>query len=929
MVLFGGQVWAAPTAEQLQMLQQLPPEQQAALIKAATGADSEVGRSARPVTNPSTVKSSPPTPGRLELEAKAASVDEKQADVEVKESAKADIPVDREKNQRVADKDEAKSAFQDYLREAKSMVVDTTKLKQFGYELFTGTPTTFAPATDVPVPPEYVLGPGDEIKVQLFGKDSKDLVLTVDREGAVAFPGIGPIQLAGLSFAEARALLADEIKQKMIGVSASITMGQLRSIRVFALGDVSHPGSYTVSGLATLSHVLFVSGGVKSIGSLRNIELKRSGRRVVAMDLYDFLLRGDTARDVRLLPGDVVFAPPIGQTVSIAGEVVRPAIYEIKNERTVGDVLKLAGGLMPKAFADKALIERIDSRGETRVINVALSAGGLNAPIRNGDVIKVFAGSEFETNQVLLIGNVKRPGKQAWEPGMRLSTLVDSMDDLLPESFLDYGVIEREANDTREPMLVRFHLAKVLEKGGRGGEFDLALQPRDRVYVFHRGNFRQQPTVTVAGSVQTPGQYEFKRNMRLADVVLAAGGVTRETDLEVVEIFRTEANTRDVKLLKRNLKLAMQGDAANDELLQDLDKVVVHSIYERKNKDKISVVGEVHQPGDFALADGMRVTDLVYAGGNVTDSAYLNRAELTRRVIENGEERVVSHVEVDLAAALRGDEKANLKLLPYDVLTVRKVANWRDTESVTVQGEVAHPGAYQIEEGELLSELLKRVGGYSKDAYLPAAVFTRESVRAEQQEQINKLVKRLESELAVKEDSINSLRDESLKMHQTQALKTASQMVSTLKTTSALGRLEIALTDVEKLRGTSYDIRLRAGDKLIIPKRPDEVMVIGEVYSQTAMLYNPEFSRADYLAQAGLTRMADEDAIYVVRANGRVEAGSGGLFSSAGKVGPGDTIVVPTDLDHVNMLDIALDWSRAMMQVGTSVAAMKAIGVFK
>jgi protein involved in polysaccharide export with SLBB domain len=584
---------------------------------------------------------------------------------------------------------------------------------------------------------------------------------------------------------------------------------------------------------------------------------------------------------------------------------------------------------MPKAYADKARIERIDARGETQVINIALNAGGLRALIRNGDVIKVFAGSEFESNQVLLIGNVKRPGKQAWDHGMRLSALIDSMDDLLPESFLDYGVIEREASDTREPMLIRFHLAKLLEKGSKGGEFDLALQPRDRVYVFHRSNFRQQPTVTVAGSVQTPGQYEYKRNMRLADVVLAAGGVTRESDPELVEIFRTDPKTRDVTLIKRNLRLAMQGDAANDESLQDLDKVVVHSVYERKNKDKVTVVGEVHQPGDFPLAEGMRVADLVYAGGNVTDSAYLNRAEVTRRVIENGEERVVSHIELDLSAALRGDGKANLKLLPYDVLTVRKVANWRESESVAVEGEVAHPGAYQIEEGERLSELLRRVGGYTRDAYLPAAVFTRESVRAEQQEEINKLVKRLEAELAVKQDSIDSLRDESLKLHQKQALNTATQMVSTLKSTSVLGRLELALTDVEKLAGTPYDIRLRAGDKLVIPKRPDQVMVVGEVYSQTAALYNPEYSRSDYVAQAGLTRMADEDAIYIVRVNGRVEKGSGGLFSSAGKIGPGDTIVVPTDLDHVNMLDIALDWSRAMMQVGTSVAAMKAIGVFK
>ena len=438
----------------------------------------------------------------------------------------------------------------------------------------------------------------------------------------VSFPQIGPISVSGLSFAQAKALLAEQIKQKMIGVSASITMGQLRSIRIFALGDVYRPGSYTVSGLSTLSSALFASGGVKTIGSLRNIELRRNGRKVVTIDLYDFLLRGDTSKDVRLLPGDVVFVPSIGKTVSIAGEVVRPAIYETKNEKTVADILKLAGGLMPKAYLEKALIERVDTKGEQKVINLSLLGAGSNMPIRNGDVIKVFSGTEFENNQILMIGNLKRPGKYAWENGMRVSSLITSMDDLLPETFLEYGVIEREAEDTREPMMIRFKLGELLAPQAKGGELDLALQARDRVYVFKRANFREQPKVSIAGSVQTPGEYEYKRNMRLADLVLAAGGVLRETDLGFVEIYRTDPGTRDVQLIKTNLALAMAADVVNDIQLQDMDRVVVHSIYETKEHEQVSVMGEVHAPGTFALGLGMRVSDLVFAAGNVTEMAY-------------------------------------------------------------------------------------------------------------------------------------------------------------------------------------------------------------------------------------------------------------------------------------------------------------------
>lgn len=1018
-----GQLLQQATPEQKAMLQQATPEQKAALLGKAEQSSSAPEKVGEPVRNPETVKRTAVGAGRLAQEEATPSVDEKKTDGEIAASPKVDEPVDQLRGQASADRMEARRAFQDYVRESKPMVVNTQGLKQFGYDLFAGEPSTFAPATDVPVPPEYVLGPGDEIKVQLYGKTGKDMVLTVDREGAVALPDIGPLTLAGLSFAEAKAMIADEISKRMIGVSPSITMGQLRSMRVFALGDVSRPGSYTVSGLATLSHALFVSGGVKSVGSLRNIELKRNGRLVVTMDLYDFLLRGDTSRDVRLQAGDVVFAPPIGTTVTIAGEVIRPAIYELKKEKTLGEVVKLAGGLMPKAYADQALIERIDPRGETQVINVALTGESLNTQVRNGDVIKIFAGSEFEKNQVLLLGNLKRPGKRAWEEGMRISSLLTSLDDLLPETFLDYGVIEREAEDTREPMLMRFNLARVLGVGGKGGEFDIALRPRDRVYVFHRQNFRQQPVVNIAGSVKTPGQYEFKRNMKLADLVLAAGGVVRETDMEAVDVYRTDPRTHEVRHQQANLASAMAGDSANDVLLQDLDRVVVHSIFERKEREMVAVEGEVHAPGKVALFEGMRISDLVAAGNNITDKAYLKsaeltrfkvengrmrvsehiavalesalsgmpeanlllqkddvltirriyerttvdqvmiegevhtpgtfnltsgmrvsdlviagndvteksymkKAEITRRKVENGEMRVLSHIEVDLAAALRREVDADLLLQPYDILTVRRISGWREFESVSVDGEVAHPGRYQIEEGERLSTFLQRVGGYTKDAYLPAAVFTRESVRVEQQEQLNKLVKRLESELSLKQDSVNSLRDETLRLHQTQALQTATQMVAQLKSSAALGRMEIALSDIEQLKESPYDIRLRAGDRLVIPKRPDTVLVVGEVYTQSASLYNPDSDIEDYVTQAGLTRFADKSGIYVVRANGRVET-TGRWMGMLDDIGPGDTIVVPTDLDHVNMLDIALDWSRALMQVGTSAAALKAIGVFK
>lgn len=954
------------TPEQLQQLQQLTPEQRATLMQRMGQGNAAPAQSARPTqppvasrprqievgpfekksitstaTNPSAASTTPSSAVTPELKRDQPALPplaippsgaegEAPPSAEMLGNAQADVPLQEIKSLQGAEKLQIRRSFEEFMRESRPLEVDTSTLQQFGYDLFAEEPASFEAVTDVPVPPEYILGPGDEIKVQLYGKDSRELALTVDREGAVSFPQIGPISVSGLSFAQAKALLADEIKQKMIGVSASITMGQLRSIRIFALGDVYRPGSYTVSGLATLSSALFASGGVKKIGSLRAIQLKRRGRVVTTIDLYDFLLRGDTSKDVRLLPGDVVFVPPIGKTVTIAGEVVRPAIYEVRNEKTVADVIKLAGGLMPKAYLDRALIERVDARGEQKVINLSLFGSGADTPIRSGDVIKVFAGTEFENNQILLIGNLKRPGKYAYEPGMRVSSLIASLDDLLPETFLDYGVIEREAADTREPMLIRFKLGELLDPKARGSELDLPLQARDRVYVFKRANFRQQPKVSIAGSVQNAGEYEYKRNMRLADLVLAAGGVLRETDLGTVEVYRTDPATRDVKLLKANLALALAADPMNDLALQDLDRVVVHSIYETKLREEVAVMGEVNAPGTYRLGLGMRVSDLVFAAHNLTQMAYVKSAEITRYQVENGVKRVSEHFTVNLEAALRGDAQANVLLQPYDVLTIRRLANWRNAEQVTVEGEVLHPGSYPVEEGETLSSLLKRVGGFTDRAYLQAVVFTRESVRLEQQRQMDELAQRTQSELATAEQTVTSTRDDVLRARQQQALEAGKRLLAQLRQAQATGRVVIELKDAEKLAGTEFDIKLRNGDRLIVPKRPDEVLVVGEVYNRTAVLFDPDYSRDDYVRQAGLTRMADAENIYIVRANGRVDTGSRGWFSSFGQsIQPGDTIVVPPDLERMNALDVVLDWSRATMQIGTSLAALKTVGILK
>ena len=715
-------------------------------------------------------------------------------------------------------------------------------LKPFGYDLFEQVPTTFAPATDIPVPADYVVGPGDTVNVQLFGNDNQQYFLTVTREGVINFPEIGPLNVSGLSFPDVRNLIDQRIGQQMIGVRASVTLGELRSIRVFVLGDAVRPGSYTVSGLSTMTNALFASGGVKQIGSLRKIELMRGGETVTTLDLYDLLLRGDTRADARLQPGDAIFVPPIGATVSVDGEVRRPAIYELRDERTVAQVVSLAGGLTPTASRASLRLERIvPGRGTTvQDVDLTAAAGG-GASVVNGDVLRVLPNLPQLENSVTLQGNVYRPGDSQWYAGMRLSNLLPSPELVKPMSDLNYVLIRRESQPNVEVEALSADLQAIWEH--RPGANDLALQPRDTVYVFNLDIGRQrvvQPIIAELESQAAPNQPE----------------------------------------------------------------------------PVVRVGGQVRAPGDYPLEPGMRVSDLLRAGGGLSPAAYSIEAELTRYAVVNGERRETELVPVDLAAVRRGDTSADKVLAAYDYLNVKEVPRWKDVETVTISGEVMFPGSYPIRRGELLSSVLARAGGLTDLAFPEGSVFTRVELQQRERDQISKLTDRLQLDVA----SISSEDPNAAT-----ARATGQSLIDQLQNLKATGRLVIRLADVVK-GVQSADIVMKNGDTLLVPDRSQEVTVIGEVQYPTSHVYQAGLSREDYIAKSGgVTVRADEKRIYLVRASGEVVANADRRwFSRSGgiQVQSGDTIVVPLDVDRVRPL---AKWSAvAQIIYNFSIAAIAA-----
>lgn len=737
---------------------------------------------------------------------------------------------------------------------------DEEALKPFGYDLFQGVPSTFAPVSDIQVPMDYLVGPGDTLKVQLYGNEPASYELTVGRDGRINFPKLGPIMISGMSFDRARATIEESVQRQLIGSRVSVTMGDLRSIRVFVLGEAEKPGSYTVSGLSTMTNALFVSGGVKKIGSLRNIQLMRNGRLVTVLDLYDLLLHGDTSGDQQLMPGDVIFIPPIGNTVSVYGAVRRPAIYELKGEKSVEQVVGIAGGLMPDADGKLVQLERIQPSRLREMININFTSNaGRAALVENGDKLRIPSIRPTLENSVVLSGYVFRPGSFEYHAGLRLSDILPSFDELRPNADRRYIMIRREVPPEEKVEVISANLERAL--AARGSAADPELRPRDNIIVFDLSASRER--------IVAP--------------------VIRELELQ----------------------------ASPDHPAQ-----------------VVSIDGKVKAPGRYPLEPAMHVSDLIRAGGSLDDSAFSGEAELTRYEIVNGSERRTSLIPIDLAAVRRGDAAANVQLMPYDVLVIKVTPLWEEPGTIELAGEVRFPGKYPIRRGETLSSVLHRVGGFTDLAFEEGAVFIREELKKREKEQLDLLANRMQSDLAAL--SLEAVASSTASnsgngaASATQGLAVGQALLSQLRDTKPVGRLVINVDRVMKGRiGGPEDVLLRDGDKLLVPKRTQEITILGEVQSPTSHVFRRGLTRDDYIARSGgVTQKADRKRIYVVRANGDVVTGErSGWFrrSQSIEMRPGDTIVVPLDAERVRALPLWQAVTTIIYNLAVALLAVRSV----
>jgi polysaccharide export outer membrane protein len=898
-------------------------------------------------------------------------------------------------------------------------------LEIFGHKLFSGAPSTFAPIQAVPVSNDYIIGPGDEIKILMWGRLDATYSLVVDNEGIISFPKIGPLNVAGLTFGELKEL----IKQKaeaITGVNVNVSMGKLRTIQVFVLGEVKSPGVYTVSSLATVANALLSSGGPTSLGSLRRVELKRQGKLFVAIDLYDFLLRGDTSADTRLMPGDVIFVPQTGPMVSVSGNVKRPAIYELRDRRSLESALGLAAGLRPRAYNQRIQIERAFQNQVQIVLDISYEELRQKKaiPLQDGDLIRVFSILPSSVNAVYLYGNVLRPGEYAYKTGLRVLDIMPNLESLDVDTYYDYALIKRYRFENARAELIPFDLGRLLVS--RDATQNMLLMPLDEVYVFNKAMFEDREyasvegqvrkpghyfiddmrikdlilkagdltddvylrkgeliridkernihtvyfdvaaamdgdpnhnlrvqdedrviihsiweqqwkeLVDIKGEVKNPGEYILTRGMRLKDLFFKAGSFTRDAHIELGHLYRTDWRTKEVTIQTFNVQKALEGDSQHNLLLQDLDSVVIHGVWEYVEKYNVSIQGMVHKPGEYPYATNMTVKDLIMVAGNVKDAAYLDQAELVRFDIVDGKEVKTSVLNFDVRKALAKDPVHDLKLKPLDAVHIKEISEWWEKKkTINISGEVLFPGTYQMRKGEHLSDLIERAGGYTERAYLRGAFFTRESVREIQQARLNEMMKTLEVEVAAfssQEAQATLSRDDIAR--QAQFVSAQRALVAKLRETKASGRVVVSVSPVSELKGTTNDLALEGGDTLSIPPRPNTVNVLGSVYNPTSLIFDGERPEVKYYLNrtGGPTENAEKGEMYIIRADGTViskgaKSRFGFSWSSeenrwefgnnilSARLYPGDTVLVPQKVVRPSFMRDVKDITQILYQI--------------
>jgi protein involved in polysaccharide export with SLBB domain len=783
----------------------------------------------------------------------------------------------------------------------------------YGAKLFRNPPSTFAPLNLVPVTPDYVIGPGDELLVQVWGQLTLNGRFTVDRSGAIYIPQVGTLHVAGLPFSQIQENLKTQIGRVFRNFDLNVNMGQLRSIQVFVVGQARRPGSYTISSLSTLINALFVTGGPTPQGSMRHIQLKRGGRVVVDFDLYDLLLRGDKSKDAQLLPGDVIYIPPVGPQVAVAGSVNSPAIYELRSadSTTAGEALEMAAGVTSVASGQTLRLERVDEHRMRSMTQISLDAQGKATVLRDGDLLELIAVVSQYKDAVTLRGNVANPGRYTWKAGMHVHDLLPNKDALITREYW------LKRSQLGQPILtyiptclpttpfgipgLRYGIPFGDEGENPNWRYSSTRNPNLIGLPFGNGESGSYPTSDGA----TDGGLDCAP---IPESETAASGINdRFTPYSAP---RTSATAGSNSAGSGVLANGMAQNSGNSNLMSATSASV------GSTSVASSSAGQFKPRNDIKLSE----PDI--------DWSY---AVIERQSKEN---LTTSLLPFNLGKlVLEGDASQNLELLPGDVVTIFSKADIRvpqaqQTRYVRLEGEVVSSGVYSVLPGETLRHLVERAGGVTADAYLYGSEFTRESTRRVQQQRLNEYIDQIA--LQVSANATNNF-GRALNVSDSAAATAAAQqnqsVISSLRQIQATGRIVLELPVDANNVSQLPDMPLEDGDRLIVPRIPSTVNVEGAVYNQNSFVFDPTRRVGSYIRLAGgANRDADTSRAYVIRASGSVLSKQysssliGNNFDSL-HIYPGDTVVVPLNLTKGQTLKTIVSIAQIVGQLGIAIAA--------
>jgi len=734
----------------------------------------------------------------------------------------------------------------------------------------------FAPFTNPPVSYDYTLGPGDQLLIRTWGSIDINYQAVIDRNGLISIPRVGSLSLTGVSFGEAKGVINQLISKQYKNYELNVSIGKTRSITIYVVGQARRPGSYTLSSLSTLSTALFASGGPNNMGSYRHLQLKRSGKLVSEFDLYEFLALGQSKGDIKLIDGDILVIPPALGYVALTGKINSPAVFEIKSEHeTLEDIIKISGGLPLTTSTFNATLERLEPTNKLPrvVINLLLNKDGLKTLLNNGDVVTFYSISPELSNAVTLRGNVSQPRRIPFKEGMRITDLIPNKELLISSNSI------RLQNEVLFDMNERERTQRFREQIPN----DLLMDPTQQI-------------VAPRQSTDTPKAFDLSSKQII--------------DQKVNQSLNTSSISFD-NGQSSVISLDKWKQQREDRLLAQQP-----SITNFKKKSIVDQIGDLMDQVNFDYAVVERV----------------NRNDLSVNLLSFNLGQALDHP----------SSPDNLVLESGDVITIFsqndfRVPLYKRRINVTIEGEVSRPGIYQVSPGDTLSNLIRKAGGLTKEAYLFGSSLFREDVRKTQLDNLDKLLRRLESEttssLTQLSQSLGASTDTTgLQARVTAAQQTQRSAIERLKNLKPEGRIALGLTpSIANNFAELPEIKLQDLDRLVIPPVPDFVYVYGSINTESALLYKKGLMTSDYLNVAGVTSGGDRDAVILLRADGTAISSNGSwnnkLLST--EVLPGDTIVIPEKLDRESVWSSVfrntLGGTQIFYQLGLGAAAIKTL----